>query len=89
MSIFLNRLKKFRNDKNMIQKQIAEFLDITERQYRRYEAGQIDLPLSKAIKLADFFNVSLDYLVGRSDEESFIISPKYQSSLSDEANSQK
>ncbi len=84
MSIFFDRLKKFRTSENILQKQMAEFLNITERQYRRYEAGEIDLPLSKAIKLADFFNVSLDYLVGRSDEEAVKISPKYKSNISNE-----
>ena len=47
---------------------MADFLEITERQYRRYEATEADIPMTKAITLADYFNVSLDYLVGRTDD---------------------
>ena len=46
----------------------AEILGMGQRNYQKYETGEIDPPLSKAIVLADFFNVSLDYLVGRSDD---------------------
>ena len=57
-----------RSTKNLTQKQMADFLEITERQYRRYEATEADIPMTKAITLADYFNVSLDYLVGRTDD---------------------
>jgi transcriptional regulator with XRE-family HTH domain len=49
-------------------KQMAEFLNIVPRNYQRYETGDVDPPTSKTIALADYFNVSLDYLVGRSDD---------------------
>jgi hypothetical protein len=49
-------------------KTMAELLCITPRNYQRYESGEVDPPTSKTIFLADYFNVSLDYLVGRSDD---------------------
>lgn len=67
MSTTQNRLKELRINKNVMAKTMAEFLKITPRNYQRYEKGEIDAPASKLINLADYFNVSLDYLVGRSD----------------------
>lgn len=63
-----NRLKLLRKDNKLTQSFMADFLDITSRHYQDIEYGKVDLPLSKAIKLADYFNVSLDYLTGRTDE---------------------
>ena len=68
MSSFHERLKQLRKETGETQKQMADFLELTERTYRAYEAGDIDPPSSKAAKLADHFNVSLDYLLGRSDD---------------------
>ena len=67
MNNFANNLKLVRKDFNVYQKDIAKFLDITVRQYQRYESGQQEPNIDSLIKLADYFNVSLDYLVGRSD----------------------
>lgn len=63
----MERLKELRMAKNMTLKQMAEQLGMVQRNYQRYETGEVDPPLSKTIALADFFDVSLDYLVGRSD----------------------
>lgn len=63
----MERLKKLRQEKNMTMKQMAELLGMVLRNYQRYETGEVDPPLSKAVALADYFDVSLDYLVGRSD----------------------
>ena len=52
----------------MTAKAVAEHLCILYRTYQTYETGEIDPPLSKAIVLADLFDVSLDYIVGRLDE---------------------
>lgn len=62
------RLKSLRLEHNLTQKQLAELSGITERGYQNYEIGQRIPTLNALIALADFFNVSLDYLVGRSDE---------------------
>ena len=67
MREFADNLRALRKQKGVLQKELCQLLDITERQYSRYEAGQVDPPTSKTIALADFFDVSIDYLVGRSD----------------------
>lgn len=68
MCLFSKRLRDLRQNKKVFQKEIAALLDISDRQYRDYEAGKVDPPTSKTIALADYFDVSLDYLVGRSDD---------------------
>ena len=68
MSNFGERLRELRISKNIMAKTMADTLDIGYRNYQRYERNEIDAPMSKLIALADAFNVSLDYLVGRSDE---------------------
>ena len=67
MSTLHNRLKELRQQNNIMVKTMAELLNITPRNYQRYENGEVDPPTSKTIILADYFNVSLDYLVGRTD----------------------
>ena len=67
MPEFNARLKALRNEKKLKQTDIADFLGITSRNYQDYEYGKIDPPTSKTIALADFFDVSLDFLTGRSD----------------------
>jgi len=67
MPTFSDRVKDIRKTHHKLQREIAELLGVTERHYRLCEAGKVDLPSSKLIALADFFDVSLDYLVGRSD----------------------
>ncbi|GAF66467.1 putative transcriptional regulator [Bacillus sp. TS-2] len=67
MSNFGERLKELRLEKGIYQKEIADLLNIHIRQVQNYEKNESDPPTSKLIKLADFFNVSLDYMAGRSD----------------------
>ena len=54
-----------REDHDKTQKQIAELLNMQLTVYQRYERGERELPLWAAIKLADYYNITLDYLVGR------------------------
>lgn len=65
MPTFSNRLKELRIEKGATQKNMAELLGITERNYQRYEYGLVDPTASNATKLADYFDVSVDYLLGR------------------------
>lgn len=67
MNLFNVRLKQIRQSLNVTQKTIADYLKIGERSYQRYEYGEREPSLAIIIALADYFNVSLDYLVGRSD----------------------
>ena len=67
MDKFAVRLKEIRKQKKVFQKDAAKLLDISERQYNSYEAGKVDPPTSKLLTLADYFDVSLDWLTGRSE----------------------
>lgn len=62
------RLKQLRLDKNLSQKQLATEIHISDRNYQRYEYGEREPVSSVLVALADYFDVSLDYLVGRSDD---------------------
>ena len=62
------RLKDLREDKDLLQKDIALILNIKQQQYSRYELGQNDVPVSILIELAYFYNTSIDYLVGITNE---------------------
>jgi len=58
-----------REDNDLTQKQIAEYLMCDQSLYSKYERGEREIPLNLIIKLADYYNVSLDYIVGRSEEK--------------------
>ena len=68
-SKYNNRIEDLRIDNDLTQKQVADLLHCQREVYRRYEKGIRELPLSYAIILADYYNVSLDYLVGRNNKK--------------------
>ncbi len=64
----INRLREIREDKDLLQKDVAQYLGIKQQQYSEYELGSVLISIEKLNKLADFYDVSIDYLVGRTDE---------------------
>ena len=64
---YAERIRALREDHDKTQKEIASMLNMHLTVYQRYERGERELPLWAAIKLADYYHVSLDYLVGRSN----------------------
>ena len=60
-----SRIRDLREDKDKTQKDIATLLNMQLTVYQRYERGEREIPLWAAIKLADYYEVTLDYLVGR------------------------
>ncbi|MBR2444524.1 MAG: helix-turn-helix transcriptional regulator [Clostridia bacterium] len=58
------RIKDLREDADLTQKQIADFLHIKQNTYSQYENGHRQIPIEVLIKLARFYNTSIDYLVG-------------------------
>lgn len=62
------RLKALRNEKGLKQTEMANILGCTDRNYQKMEYGDINIPGLTLIQLADYFDVSLDYLVGRSED---------------------
>lgn len=68
MYIDFSRLKEIRKDKDLTQEDIAKVLSTSQVQYSRYEMGIRLLPIDKLVILADFYNVSTDYLLGLTNE---------------------
>lgn len=66
-STMLARIKDLREDNDLTQMQVSEYLMCDQSLYSKYERGVREIPLSLVIKLADLYKVSIDYLVGRSD----------------------
>lgn len=60
-------VRSLRIDNEYTQKQIASYLGISQNTYSQYEIGVINYPVDILIKLADFYGVSVDYLMGRTD----------------------
>ena len=61
------RIRDLREDKDLTQTQMGKVLSCSQRVYSNYERGDIDIPTAILIKLADFHNVSVDYLLNRTD----------------------
>ncbi|MBQ7399763.1 MAG: helix-turn-helix transcriptional regulator [Clostridia bacterium] len=66
MSLY-RRVRDLREDRDLTQKDVAILLNMQLTVYQRYERGERELPLWAAIKLADYYKVTLDFLVGRMD----------------------
>jgi len=65
----MNNLKKFRKEKGFGQIELAEKLGITQSSYSRYESGARDIPTDILSKLADYFGVTIDDILGRAEDE--------------------
>ena len=61
------RLRELREENKLLQKNLAEYLHCSQVAYSRYELGTRDIPTEVLIKLAGFYNISVDYLLGLSD----------------------
>ena len=66
------RIRSLREDKDLTQQKMGEILSCSQRVYSNYERGELDIPTEILIKLADFHNVSVDYLLNRTDKKDFI-----------------
>ncbi len=66
------RLKDLREDRDIKQKELAELLNIKQNTYSQYENGKREIPVEMLWKLADFYEVSIDYLIGRTDNSTRI-----------------
>ncbi len=66
MAVYKN-IRNLREDNDLSQKVIAEHLHCSQQVYSAYELGQRDIPTDILIKLADYFDTSTDYLLGRTD----------------------
>ncbi len=62
-----NRIRDLREDKDITQTEMGKVLNCSQRVYSNYERGDLDIPTYVLIKLADFHSVSVDYILGRTD----------------------
>ena len=66
------RIRDLREDKDMTQTQMAEILNCSQRVYSNYERGDIDIPTDILKKIADFHDVSVDYILERTNNKIFM-----------------
>lgn len=62
------RIRDLREDADLTQKQVGEAINVPQRTYAYYESGQRMVPPQVLIRLADFYSVSVDYILGRTDK---------------------
>lgn len=67
--MYKQRLRDVREDKDLKQKHIAEYLQVHQTTYSDYELGNVNIPVTVLHKLADYYGVSVDYLLGRTKEK--------------------
>ena len=63
------RLKKLREENMLTQQAVADYLHIRQNTYSQYETAQRQVPIEMLVALSDFYDVSVDYLLGLTDEE--------------------
>lgn len=63
------RIRDLREDKDLTQREMGEILSCSQRVYSNYERGELDIPTEILIKLANFHNVSVDYLLNRTSNK--------------------
>ena len=64
------RLKDLREDHELLQSDVAKILDTTQKQYSRWETGEFEIPFHNVIKLAKYYNVTIDFIAGLTDTPS-------------------
>ncbi len=62
-----SRIRDLREDRDLTQTQVAQMLGMSQTGYSKYETGENDIPTAILIKLADFYETTTDYLLGRTD----------------------
>lgn len=61
------RIRDLREDRDLTQQEMGQLLSCSQRVYSNYERGDIDIPTATLVKIADFYKVSVDYLLNRTD----------------------
>ena len=68
MEMYFRRIGDLRSDADLTQKKVAEYLNMQVTVYRRYEKGEREIPVWALLKLADLYQTSTDYILGRTDQ---------------------
>ena len=69
MEMYFRRIGDLRSDADLTQKKVAEYLNMQVTVYRRYEKGEREIPVWAVLKLADLYQTSTDYILGRTDRK--------------------
>lgn len=72
-----HRIRELREDNDLTQVYMAKLLNVNQRTYSRYGTGEHEISLVSLSKIADFYNVSVDYLLNRTDQKKPYPKPKY------------
>ncbi|MBQ3234983.1 MAG: helix-turn-helix transcriptional regulator [Clostridia bacterium] len=80
----MDTIKELRVENNLTQKELADKIGVTNKSIWAYETGYAIPPIETLIKLADVFNCSLDYLVGRENELGYILTDNSESTLTED-----
>ena len=67
--MLFQNIRNLREDHDKLQIELAEYLNVKQTTYSKYERGEINVPIEVFIKLADYYDVSIDYLVGRTKKK--------------------
>ncbi|MBQ8765876.1 MAG: helix-turn-helix transcriptional regulator [Clostridia bacterium] len=70
-NVLYRRIRDLREDKDLTQREMGEILMCSQRVYSNYERGDLDIPTEILIKLADFHDVSVDYILNRTDKKNW------------------
>ncbi len=62
-------IRNLREDNDLTQTQVAKILGVSQRVYSNYERGEVEISLDSLMKLADYYNVSMDYIFGRTKKK--------------------
>jgi len=89
MTSFGERLRELRLEKNMYQEDFGKHFSLSRRQIYRYESGENEASIQMLIELADFFGVSVDYLIGHTDVREPYPAPDDKSTTSNKNESNK
>lgn len=67
--MIFNNIRNLREDHDLTQETLAQYLHVKQTTYSKYELGKINIPIEVFIKLADYYDVSVDYLLGRTKKK--------------------
>ena len=67
--MIFNNIRNLREDQDKTQQELADYLHIKQTTYSKYELGKINIHIEVFLKLADYYDVSIDYLVGRTNKK--------------------
>lgn len=68
--MIFNNIRNLREDNDKTQQELADYLNVKQTTYSKYELGKINIPIEVFMKLADYYQVSVDYLLGRTTKKS-------------------